>query len=692
MKHLPALLLSTFAAFAPLAAADSYDIVVYGGSSGGITAAIQAARMGRTAALIEPTKFLGGLTTGGLGATDIGNKKAIGGMSREFYANVFKHYNDPAKWQHQTRAEYFAKRQHGNTGNEDTMWTFEPHVATAIYDAMLATVKDKVTVVFSERLDLKKGVVKNGARITQIIMESGRTFVGKMFIDATYEGDLMAKAGVSYAVGREPNTLYDETINGVQKVKTIHHQFTKNVDPYVIPGDPKSGVLPGIDPGDIGADETGDHKLQAYNFRMCTTDVPENRRDWEKPANYDEKWFELALRNVEAGDDRISWAPTGMPNRKTDTNNNFAISTDFIGQNFDYPDGDYATRAKIWQAHEDWQKGLMWTYAHHLRVPDKMRAAFQKFGLAKDEFNDNGNWPRQLYVREARRMVGGYVMSEKNCKRREIVEDSVGMGAYNMDSHNVQRYITKEGFVRNEGDIQIGTRPYPISYRSITSKAAECTNLLVPICLSATHISYGSIRMEPVFMVMGQSAATAAVIAIESDKDLQQIDLAKLKEKLLADGQMLDFESTPVPEHFSISKEKLGGIIVDDNEAELNGFTSEGHTTPGFVGTGYRHDGDTAKGEQKARFTPDLPTAGQYRVAISYTALGNRADKVPVIIHHADGESTMIVNEKKKAPEQGALLPLGTYRFEKGKSGWLEIRNEGTKGHVIIDAAQWLAK
>ncbi|MDI1314011.1 FAD-dependent oxidoreductase [Prosthecobacter sp.] len=690
MKLLPNLLLATLAAAAPLAAADSYDIVVYGGSSGGITAAIQAARMGRTAVIIEPTKFLGGLTTGGLGATDIGNKKAIGGMSREFYANVFTYYNDPAKWQHQTREEYYAKKPHGNSGNENTMWTFEPHVATAIYETMLGTVKNKVTVVFSERLDLKQGVIKSGTRITQIIMESGRTFAGKMFIDATYEGDLMAKAGVSYAVGREPNTLYDETINGVQKVKTIHHQFTKNVDPYVVPGDPKSGVLPGIDPGDIGEDGSGDNKLQAYNFRMCTTDVPENRLDWEKPANYDEKWFELALRNVEAGDDRISWAPSMMPNRKTDTNNNFAISTDFIGQNFGYPDGDYATRAKIWQAHVDWQKGLMWTYAYHPRVPEKIRTAFQKFGLSKDEFKDNGNWPRQLYVREVRRMVGGYVMSEKNCKRREIVEDSVGMGAYNMDSHNVQRYITKEGFVRNEGDIQIGTRPYPISYRSITPKAAECTNLLVPICLSATHISYGSIRMEPVFMVMGQSAATAAVLAIESDKDLQQIDLAKLKEKLLADGQVLDFESPPMPEHVSISKEKLGGIVVDDSEAELTGFSSEGHGTPGFVGAGYRHDGDTAKGEQKARFTPDLPAAGQYRVAITYSALGNRADKVPVIIHHAEGEATVIVNEKKKAPEQDILLPLGTYRFEKGKSGWLEIRNEGTKGHVLIDAAQWL--
>ncbi len=687
MKFSLVLLLSS-----ALTASAAPDVVIYGGSSGGITAAIQTARMGKTAVIIEPTQFLGGLTTGGLGATDIGNKKAIGGISREFYANVFQYYKDPAKWTHQTRDDYFAKKQHGNTGSEDTMWTFEPHVASVIYDAMLATVKDKVTVVFGERLDLSKGVVKDGARITKIIMESGREFAGQMFIDATYEGDLMAKAGVSYHVGREPDSQYDETINGVQKVKTIHHQFTKNIDPYVQPGDPSSGVLPGIDSGDIGEDFSGDNKLQAYNFRMCTTDVPKNRRSWEKPANYDEKWFELALRNVEAGDERISWAPSWMPNRKTDTNNNFAISTDFIGQNFDYPEADYATRAKIWQAHEDWQQGLMWTYAHHPRVPEKIRAAFQKLGLAKDEFTDNHNWPRQMYVREARRLIGGYVMTEKNCKRREIVEDSVGMGAYNMDSHNVQRYITKEPFVHNEGDIHIGTRPCPICYRSITPKAAQCTNLLVPVCLSASHIAYGSIRMEPVFMVMGQSAATAAVIAIDSGKDLQQIDLAKLKEKLLADGQMLDFESPPMPEHVSITKKKLGGIVVDDQEAALTGFDSIGHTTPGFVGQGYRHDSDTAKGEQTARFTPDLPTAGQYRVAITYSALANRAANVPVIIHHADGEATVRVNQQKKPTEKDTLLPLGTYRFEKGKTGWLEIRNEGTIGHVIIDAAQWLAQ
>ena len=684
-------LLSLLALPTLLIAADSADVVIYGGTSGGVTAAIQTARMGRTAILIEPTKFLGGLTTGGLGATDIGNKKAIGGLSREFYARVFRYYSDASKWTHEPRETYFAKKPHGNTGSEDTMWTFEPHAATEIYDAMLKEVVGKVTIVFGERLDLKKGVIKDGAKITKILMESGREFTAPMFIDATYEGDLMAKAGVRYHVGREANKVYGEIINGVQIARTIHHQFTKNVDPYVKPGDPASGLLKGIEK-DPGEEFSGDRKVQAYNFRMCTTDVPENRLDWEKPENYDERWFELALRNVEAGDERISWAPSWMPNRKTDTNNNFAVSTDFIGQNWDYPDADYATRARIWEAHEDWQKGLMWTYAHHPRVPEKIRAAYQKLGLAKDEFADNGHWPRQLYVREARRMISDYVMTEKNCKRLEVVEDSVGMGAYNMDSHNIQRFVTKEGFVRNEGDVQIGSRPYPVSYRSIRPKAEECTNLLVPVCLSASHIAYGSIRMEPVFMVLGQSAATAAVQAIEQGTTVQKIDAARLKERLIADKQMLDFESPPMPEFSSLKKTDLPGIIVDDNEAQLTGFESIGHTTPGFIEQGYRHDGGTAKGEQKARFIPALPKAGRYQVAISYSALANRASNVPVIIHHADGDTTVVVDQKKKPAGKKGLHPLGTFRFEAGKTGSVEITNTGTNGHVIIDAVQFLAE
>ncbi|MFM8533221.1 MAG: FAD-dependent oxidoreductase, partial [Acidimicrobiia bacterium] len=532
------------------------DVVIYGGTSGGVIASIQAARMGKTAVLIEPTRFLGGLTTGGLGSTDIGNKKAIGGLSREFYANVFRYYGDLAKWKQQTREQYFANRPHGYAGTETTLWTFEPQAATEIFAAMLVQVKDRVTVVFGERLDLKKGVVKHGTRITKIVMESGREFAGTMFIDASYEGDLMAKAGVSYHVGREPNALYGETINGLQMAGAKYHQFVKNVDPYVKPGVPSSGLVWGVTPMPEGKDGDGDQRIQAYNFRMCNTDDASNRVPFAKPANYDEKMFELLLRNFEAGDERLPWAPSPMPNRKTDTNNFFAFSTDMIGMNYDYPDGDYPTRARIWKAHEDYQKGLMWTLANHPRVPAKIRDYYSKWGLAKDEFTDNGNWPRQLYVREARRLIGAYVMSERNCTRRVIVDDSVGMGAYNMDSHHTQRYVTKEGFARNEGDIQIGTRPYPISYRSITPKAHECTNLLVPVCLSASHIAYGSIRMEPVFMVTGQSAAIAAGLAIEAGTSVQDVPYARLKERLLAVNQVLDFE-TAAPVGRGVAKSSL---------------------------------------------------------------------------------------------------------------------------------------
>ena len=289
-------------------------------------------------------------------------------------------------------------------------------------------------------------------------------------------------------------------------------------------------------------------------------------------------------------------------------------------------------------------------------------------------------------------MIGDYVMTEKNCKRLEIVEDSVGMGAYNMDSHNIQRYVTKEGFVRNEGDVQVGSRPYPISYRSIRPKAAECTNLLVPICLSASHISYGSIRMEPVFMVLGQSAATAAVHAIEQGTTIQGIDYARLKEHLLKDGQVLDFESPPAPAVSSFKKEQLPGIVVDDTEAELTGFEAEGHTTGGFIERGYRHDGDALKGEQKAKFIPNLPKAGRYSVAISYGALGNRAASVPVTIHHAEGETVVKVNQKEKPKGKFNLHSLGSFRFEAGKAGWVQVSNEGTQGHVIIDAVQFVTE
>jgi hypothetical protein len=640
--------------------------------------------------LIEPTQHLGGLTTGGLGATDIGNKRAIGGISREFYGRIWQYYQQPGAWKHQRREEYASRRGGTSDPNDTTMWTFEPHVATRIYADMLREVRDKVTVVKGERLDLAKGVEKRGPRITRIVMESGRAFEGRMFIDATYEGDLMAKAGVRYHVGREANRVYNETLNGVQVGHAVSHQFTRQVDPYIKPGDRTSGVLPGINVEGPGKEFEGDSKVQAYNFRMCTTDVPENRRAWEKPANYDPQWFELLLRNFEAGDHRIPWNPVWMPNRKTDTNNNFAISTDFIGQNWDYPEADYATRAKIWRAHEDWQKGLMWTLANNPRVPEKVRAEFQRLGLAKDEFQDNENWPRQLYVREARRMISDYVMTEKNCTRTELVPDSVGMGAYNMDSHNIQRYVTTDGFVRNEGDVQVRVRPYPISYRSIRPKASECTNLLTPTCLSASHIAFGSIRMEPVFMVLGQSSATAAVHAIEQNVDLQQIDMKKLGERLVKDGQVLDFESPAISPRVVLPKSRLEGIVVDELDAIRTGFDAHSSSHSVYVEAGYHHDGNGNKGAQTARFVPNLPRAGRYALFVAYPFNANRAPAVPVSIRHADGEAKVMLDQRKKPAVQDLLQPVGTFRFEKGTGGYVEISNAGTDGYVVIDAVQWV--
>jgi hypothetical protein len=417
------------------------------------------------------------------------------------------------------------------------MWTFEPHVAEKIMDDL--TTEFKFTVVRGKRLDLKNGVGKNEARITEIVMESGETFRGRMFIDATYEGDLLAKAGVSYHVGREANRTFGETLNGVQTKNATKHQFTKPVDPYIKAGDSSSGLLPGLHAGGPGEDGAGDTRVQAYNFRICMTDVPENRIPFPKPDGYDPLRYELLLRYMQAGVFDLFGNNQWMPNRKTDTNNNGGFSSDNIGMNYDYPEGDYATRERIFDEHVAYHQGLLYFLVNDPRVPAKAREATAKWGLAKDEFTKSGGWPHQLYIREGRRMISDYVMTEHNCRGTKVADDSVGLGAYGMDSHNVQRYVS-DGRARNEGDVQVPVAgPYPISYRSIVPKENECTNLLVPVCLSATHIAYGSIRMEPVFMVLGQSAATAASMAIDANVTVQRVPYDQLKERLLADGQVL---------------------------------------------------------------------------------------------------------------------------------------------------------
>ena len=516
--------------------ASLYDIVIYGNTSAGVAAAIQGKRMGKKVVLVGPDMHLGGLTAGGLGWTDSGKKEAVGGFAREYYQRIKAHYDRPEAWVHQAPEEYSRYQPEG-----DAMWVFEPHVAEATFEALV--VEHEIPVFRDQWLDRANGVTKEANQITRIRMMSGETYEGKIFIDATYEGDLMATAGISYTIGRESNQTYGETLNGVQKANAVKHQFKFDVSPYKIPGDPASGLLPNVHGDDPGTDGEADKRLQAYNYRMCLTKVDSNKIAFPKPANYDPLNYELLARHFDKGWRDLFTKYDPAPNKKTDTNNHGAFSTDNIGMNYDYPEATYERRKEILKEHEDYQKGLMWFMAYDPRVPEDVREAMSQWGLAKDEFLDNGHWPHQIYVREARRMVSDFVMTELHLRGQKPTPKAIGMGSYNMDSHNVQRYVDERGFARNEGDIQVNPGgPYPISYNAIIPKAAEANNLLVPVCLSSSHIAYGSIRMEPVFMILGQSAATAASMAIDSQRDVQDVEYVELETRLLSDGQVLSLE------------------------------------------------------------------------------------------------------------------------------------------------------
>jgi hypothetical protein len=524
------------------------DVVVYGDGSGGVTAAVQAARMGKSVVLVSQDGHLGGMTSSGLGWSDIGNDAILGGLARDFYHRVYLHYQRPEAWTHEPRDRY------GNAGQgvpglnpkTELASVFEPKVAEMILSAMI---EEAGVSVVSGRLDLGDGVVTAGDRITGIRLEDGTEITGKVFIDASYEGDLLPGAGVSFVVGRESNVEFDEQGNGNTGVAR-KNQLPGGIDPYVVKGDSSSGLLAGVRSSAGGKRGEGDDRLQAYCYRMVLTDEPGNRVAIEKPAGYDEAAYEVLFRAIEAGQKGGFFKTSPMPNRKTDSNNTGGISTDFIGMNYgddwNWATLDHQGREALAAKHRDWQLGLVWTLQHHSRVPEKIRAAYAAWGLPKDEFIDNNHWPYEMYVREARRMRSGFVMTENHCKRQQPVEDSVGMGAYALDSHNTQRFV-HDGMVKNEGDIQVslGGKAYGIAYRAIVPRIDECENLLVPWALSATHIAFGSIRMEPVFMSLGQSAGTAACIAIDQGSSVQAVPYEKLRERLLADGQRLALDTVP---------------------------------------------------------------------------------------------------------------------------------------------------
>lgn len=517
------------------------DVIVYGGTSGAITAAVQVVKSGKTVIVVSPDKHLGGLSAGGLGFTDTGDKSVIGGLAREFYHRVFMHYDKPEAWQWQKKEEYGNKGQGtpAMDGADRTMWIFEPHVAEQVFEDFAK--ENNLKIYRDEWLDRENGVDKKDGKIISFKTLSGKTFTGKMFIDATYEGDLMAAAGVKFHVGREANSVYNEEWNGLQPEVFQHgHYFKKNISPYKIEGDSTSGLLPYISSEKIGKKGDGDNKIQAYCFRMCLSANPDNRIPFAKPEGYDSTKYELLARVYKAGWTETFQKYDPIPNKKTDTNNHGPFSTDFIGQNYDYPEATYERRKEIIKEHEVYQKGLMYFLANDPRVPADVRTEINKWGLPKDEFKDNGGWPHQIYVREARRMIGQAVMTENETLGKKAVSEPIGMGSYALDAHNAQRYLKADGFVQNEGDIGVHPKtPYSISYASIIPKKEECQNLFVPVCLSSTHIAYGSIRMEPVFMILGQSAATAAVQAIDRGVSVQEVDYAKLKEQLVKDKQKL---------------------------------------------------------------------------------------------------------------------------------------------------------
>ncbi len=630
------------------------DICVYGGTSAGVIAAYTAKQSGKSVLLIEPGKHLGGLTSGGLGYTDIGNKYAISGVSRDFYRRIGKHYG------------------------KFEQWIFEPHVASKIFMEYIN--EAKVDILYEYEVS---HVQKQSGYIRQISLQSTKNanpadslvVKAKMFIDCSYEGDLMAKSGISYIVGREANSVYNETYNGVQLREK--HQFPDSINPYVIAGKPESGLLWGISDGLLSVRGEGDNKVQTYNYRLCLTNEPNNRIPISLPHDYNPSRYELLLRVIEKTKPQ-NLSPhlkiDLMPNHKTDINNNGPFSTDMIGMNYTYPEASFAERRKIEKMHEDYTKGLLYFLGNDERVPEHLRNEMLQWGYPRDEYTNNGNWTPQLYVREARRMKGAYVMTQANCEGARTVADGIAMAAYTMDSHNCQRIVVND-MVKNEGDVQIGGfGPYPIAYRSIIPQEKECKNLLVPVCLSASHIAYGSIRMEPVFMVLAQSAAVAASEAINSKKSVQEVDIKKVQQ-LLRTNPLVN-GSTP---EILVDNSDTAHVVVNGKwNVEKRGVYGPTKFTDNEAGV-----------IKSVRFIPTVEKPGKYHVYSYIGKVENASSTTQYKIFDGKNLQSLSIADADLNVEgqtSGEWVSLGIYTLAAGKTGYVEITNENATGMVIADA------
>jgi FAD dependent oxidoreductase len=701
----------------PEAAPAAFDLVAYDSTPAGLSAAIAARRAGLTALVLSPYEHLGGLTTSGLGATDVGHPAAIGGLAREFYLRLAAHYaGGETAWDAPVLAPVFR---------------FEPSVAEAILEAWLQAegveVWRGIEVVALRQeavpgnagtdseatgLELEPAVgtgdratpsvlTQGERRIAELVLADGRRVLPRVIIDASYEGDLLPLAGVPFRIGREANHEHGETLNGVQFARAVYHQFGAPIDAYVQPGVPASGLLPEVDGSEVLPDGSADERLQAYCFRLCLTRAENNRIPFAEPPGYDPARYELLLRWFDSGADWLPLHPVEVPNQKTDTNNNGPVSSDWIGGNRQWLTASQAQRQSIADEHQRWQTGLLWTLASHPRVPEPVRREAAAWGFAADEFVDNNHWPYRLYVREGRRLVGDLVMTEQHCRGLATAEEPIGMAAYTMDSHHVRRQV-QDGQVWNEGDVQVGGfAPFPVGYRALLPPRGSVVNLGVPVCLSASHIAYGSIRMEPVFFVLGQALGQAAALA--KDGNLLALDYEQLRADLLSAGQVLELpvaamaaranqQNPPVrdPGELAVPTGYTLAALLDDGEARFVGPWAESKAASQFLGPGYRHDAGSAGG-RRAEWRLALPP-GRYLVELGYPSASNRASNTTVRL------KAPLVHQSLELDQRLPGAPRSSYRWalvgalELGEPSELviEVENRSADGVVVIDALRAL--
>nr|WP_201723930.1 FAD-dependent oxidoreductase [Rhodopirellula sp. SM50] len=690
--------------FPSIAHAIEADVCVYGGTSGGVVAAVQAARMGKRTVLVEPGRHLGGMTSGGLSAVDIGDPRSVGGLTREYFTRLVATYGKELNW-----GQPFKGNSGPATGGA---YSIEPHVAERVFDEMAT--EAGVVVLRNARLE---SVRKDDARITKLVTQDGRSIRAKMFLDTTYEGDLMAAAGVSHTLTREANAQYGEQYNGIHYTakyapRTGHKQPEANgrvpggqgvwdrdfpLDPYVIKGDPSSGLLPLVSDGEPGNHGDAAPGIMAYCFRLCLTTDQTNSRPIEAPDDYDPKRYELVARFIEAclanGDEMdLRWFSKHdpLPNNKWDFNT-ATFGGNLPGASWEWPEATYDRREQIAKEIENYHRGLFHFLSTDPRVPQKVRDEAGRFGLPKDEFTDHGGWPHQLYIREGRRMISDLVLTEHHTFGRQIAPKCIGLGSYGTDVHEIRR-IVKDGVVAREGKVaggRGGFGPYNIGYDAIVPKPSECQNLFVTFALSASHTAFASIRMEPVLMVTSQSAATAACHAIDANVPVQQVDYARLRTRLIADGQVLQWKhGTKQPPRASVNAADLPGIAMDDDEAVFTGQWVRSSGLPSWIGSSYHHDANSDRGNKTMTFKPSIPAAGRYEVRLLYTADANRCSTTKVTIHSGDGVNVVSVNQQDPAIVDNVPPALGVFSFGKGSSGTVVISNDGADGYVSVDGLQ----